>query len=448
MNFNIYKEQYGPIIRLGVPMVIGQIGTIILSFADTIMIGHHSTPELAAAAFVSQIFMLGILVAMGFSYGITPLVGSSYGKEDVGSIGRILKNSLAANTMMGALLVAIYSTLYFFLDKMGQPEELIPYMRPYYIVNLISLPFVCWFNVFKQTAEGTTDTLTPMWILLIGNVLNIAGNWILIYGKLGCPELGLLGAGISTMVSRIIMALIIIFIFFGSNRYEQIMKAFHDSKLSWEEQWKFNKLGWPLAMQMGMESGAWSLSSVIVGWIGATALAGHQVMLAISQLFFMIYYAIAAAVSIRISMFNGLKRYNKIPPTARAGFHLAMVVCFIVTIPVWLLRHEIGWLFSDSAEVTTVVAGVIVPLIIYQIPDALQCMFANALRGLSNVKPMMLVAFIAYFVVSLPMTYILGILCKGGLIGVWYSYPIGLSVAAALYYYFFIRTLKKIEKQA
>lgn len=444
MNFESYKSQYKPIIQLGIPMVIGQIGTIILSFADTIMIGHHSTPELAAAAFVGQIFMLGILLAMGFAYGITPFVGNSYGREDYSRIGSILKNSLAANTMVAGILVTIYTTLYFFLDKMGQPAELLPYMRPYYIVNLISFPFVCWFNVFKQTAEGVTDTATPMWILLTGNVINIVGNWALIYGHLGCPELGLLGAGIATLSARIIMALALITIFFGSNRYHRIMSEFHKSKVHWEEQVSLHKMGWPLALQMGMESGAWSLCSVIVGWIGATALAGHQVMLAISQLFFQIYYAVAAAVSIRISMFHGLKQYDKIPKVAWAGFHLTMVICILVAIPVWLLRYQIGWLFSDSVEVVGVVSSVIVPLIIYQLPDGLQCIFANALRGLSNVKPLMGTAFVAYFVTSLPLAYLLGIKLEGGLLGVWYSFPIGLSVAGALYYYYFRKTLKKL----
>ena len=445
MDLSRFTSQYTPLIRLGIPMVIGQIGTIILSFADTIMIGHHSTPELAAAAFVSQMFMLGILVAMGFSYGITPLVGRNYGQGNYQEIGNVVKNSLAANTMVAAILVGVYTVMYFFLDRMGQPAELIPYMRPYYIVNLISLPFVCWFNVFKQTADGTTDTKTPMWILLGGNVLNIIGNWILIYGALGCPELGLLGAGLATLISRIMMAIILISIFFGSRRYCHIKEAFKASKIKQKEQIRLNAIGWPLAFQMGMEASAWSLCRVVVGWIGATALAGHQIMLSISQLFFQIYYAISAATSIRISMFHGQREYGKISDTAWAGFHLSVMVAILMSIPVWLLRDKIGWLFSDSAEVTSVVASVIIPLIVYQIPDALQSVLANALRGLSNVKPLALIAFIAYFVVTLPLTYVFGIMLRGGLLGVWYSFPIGLCIASGLYYYFFRKTLKRIE---
>lgn len=444
-NFTMYsRDIYTSIIKLGIPIVIGQIGTIILTFADTIMIGHHSTSELAAAAFVGQIFMLGILVAMGFAYGLTPLVGNSYGREKTGRIGALVRNGLAANTMLALLLVAIYSVLYFFIDRLGQPEELLPYMRPYYIVNLVSIPFVCWFNVFKQTADGSTDTKTPMWILLSGNLVNILANWVLIYGKMGMPELGILGAGLATLLSRILMTVTIACVFFRSKHYKPFAQSFWQSKVTRADQLLLNRMGWPLGMQMGMESGAWSLCSIIVGWIGATALAGHQVMLSISQLFFQIYYALSAAVAIRISLFHGQREFSKITPTAWAGFHLCCIVAMLVAVPVWAFRQDIGWLFADSEEISTIVAGAILPLIIYQLPDGLQCVFSNSLRGLSNVKPLMLVAFIAYFVVSIPLSYIFGITMNGGLVGVWFAFPIGLSVSGTLYYYFFRRTLSRL----
>ena len=446
MDFSIYKQQYKPIVQLGIPLVIGQIGTIVLSFADTIMIGHHSTPELAAAAFVSQFLNLGILVAMGFAYGLTPLIGNSYGRGETGRIGQLVRNGLLANTLIALLLLLVYGTLYFFLDRMGQPQELIPHMQPYYIVTLLSLPFVCWFNVFKQTADGTTDTRTPMWILLGGNLLNIVGNWMLIYGHLGFPELGLMGAGISTLVSRVVMAVVMMCVFFFGRRYRVMAEAFHRARLTWRDWLLLNRMGWPLALQMGMESGAWSLCSIIVGWIGASALAGHQVMLSISQLFFQVYYAIAAAVSIRISMFHGRRELDKIAPTAWAGFHLCLVTACLVAMPVWLLRADIGWLFTDSAEVAQMVAATVLPLIIYQIPDGFQCVFSNSLRGLAHVRPLVQVAFLSYFVVSIPLSYVLGIRCHGGLTGVWMAFPIGLSIAGGLYYFFFHKTMKQQEK--
>ncbi len=200
MNFSLknYSKYYRSLFTVGIPIIIGQIGMIVLGFADTLMIGHHSTTELAAASFVNNVFTLAIIFAMGFSYGLTPIVGDLYGKGEVTEVGSSLKNSLFANTLIALLLTFIMLIVYISLDKMGQPKELIPIIRPYYIILLISLVFVMLFNGFKQFADGITDTNVSMWILIGGNALNIFGNYILIYGKFGAPEMGLVGAGLST----------------------------------------------------------------------------------------------------------------------------------------------------------------------------------------------------------------------------------------------------------
>lgn len=189
-----YFSHYRALISLGTPLIIGQIGVVLQNFADTLMIGHHTTVELAAASLVSNIFILGLLMAMGFALCMTPLIGKAYGQGDTDSIGATVKNGLAVNTMAAVVLMTVYTVLYFFLDKLGQPAELLPYVRPYYIINLISIPFVCWVNSLKQLFDATTDTKTPMWILLGGNALNIIGNWMLIYGHCGLPEMGITGA--------------------------------------------------------------------------------------------------------------------------------------------------------------------------------------------------------------------------------------------------------------
>lgn len=446
MNIRRYTSQYKPLLQLGFPIIIGQIGVIVLNFADTLMIGHHTTDELAAAAFVSNIFMLGLLIAMGFAYGLTPVIGSLFGKGERDKIGETLRNGLAVNTVVAFVLMAVYTVLYFFLDRLGQPAQLIPIMRPYYIVNLISVPFVCWLNAIKQFFDATTNTRTPMWVLLGGNLLNILGNWLLIYGVGPFPELGLLGAGLSTLISRIVMFVALTVIALSSAQYAEERRGFHTSRITKQGFCHLWSMGLPLGMQMGMESGAWSLCSVIVGWIGTDALAGHQIMLTISQLFFQVYYGLAAAVSIRTSLFCGQKDYGRIVPTAWAGFHLCMVVAAVITIPVVLFRDSIGYLFTDSTSVAAVVASTIAPLIVYQIGDGLQCTFGNALRGLSDVKPMMLVAFISFFVVSLPLSYTLGIVLGGGLVGVWWAFPFGLTLAGFLYRYFFMRRLSILEQ--
>lgn len=439
----IFKEDYRKLLTLGLPIVIGQIGVIILGFADTLMIGHHSTTELAAASFVNNMFNLAIIFSTGFSYGLTPIVGSLFGRGKKAESGQALRNSLAANTLLALLVCIAMTILYLNINRMGQPEELIPFIKPYFLVLLVSIPFVLWFNGFKQFTDGITDTKVSMWILLSGNILNIVGNYILIYGKMGMPELGIVGAGISTLTSRILMVVAFCIIFFTSKRYIIYREGFINGKINKKEFIQLNKLGWPIAGQMGMETASFSLSAIMIGWLGSMELATYQIMMAVSQVCFMMYYGMGAAVAVRISNFYGQKDMENVRKTSKYGFHIMMCMLIINSIPIFLLRNHIGGWFTDSETVGIMVAQTIIPFLIYQFGDALQINYANALRGIADVKPMMLYAFIAYFIISLPAGYIFGFVLDFGLIGVWMAFPFGLTSAGIMYWLRFRKMTKK-----
>ena len=428
----IYKNHYKALFLLGLPIVIGQVGVIVLGFADTLMIGHHSTNELGAASFVNNMFTLAIIFSTGFSYGLTPIVGGFYGTRRFASAGQALRCSLLANLLVGILLTVIMGILYLNVERLGQPEELLPLIKPYYLILLASLVFVLLFNGFKQFTDGITDTKTAMWILLGGNVLNIVGNYILINGKLGFPELGLLGAGISTLFSRIVMVLIFAFVFFISRRFLRYKLGF--IRLGWSRTLfrQLNALGWPVAFQMGMETASFSLSTVMVGWLGTIALASHQVMLTISQFTFMMFYGMGAAVAVRVSNFKGQNDIVNVRRTAYAGAHIILAMGVVLLSIVFLFRYQVGGWFTDNTEVSAMVVVLMVPFLAYQFGDGMQINFANALRGISDVKPMMLIAFIAYFIISLPAGYFFGFVMGWGLLGVWMAFPFGLSSAAIM----------------
>ena len=432
MSYKIYKEHYKALIYLGLPIVIGQIGVIVLGFADTLMIGHHSTIELGAASFVNNVFNLVIIFSTGFSYGLTPIVGGLYGTHQFAPAGQALRCSLLANLLIAVLLTIGMCVLYFNLENLGQPEELIPLIRPYYLVLLASLIFVMLFNGFKQFTDGITDTQTAMWILLGGNVLNIIGNYILIYGKLGFPELGLLGAGVSTLFSRIMMVVIFVLVFLRSRRFLRYKIGFY--RLGWSRAifGRLNGLGWPIALQMGMETASFSLSAIMIGWLGTIALASHQVMLAISQFTFMMYYGMGAAVAVRVSNFKGQNDILNVRRSAYAGFHVMMALGLVLSLIVFLCRNHLGSWFTDSPEVAAMVTSLIIPFLVYQFGDGLQISFANALRGISDVKPMMFIAFVAYFLISLPVGYFCGFIMDWGIVGVWMAFPFGLTSAGLM----------------
>ncbi|MEY8685392.1 MATE family efflux transporter [Bacteroides sp. AN502(2024)] len=436
-RFDKYKDHYKALIYLGLPIVIGQIGVIILGFADTLMIGHHSTVELGAASFVNNVFNLVIIFSTGFSYGLTPIVGGLYGTRQYAPAGQALRNSLLANLMVALLLTVCMTVFYLNIEHLGQPEELIPLIKPYYLVLLASLLFVMLFNGFKQFTDGITDTKTAMWIMLGGNVLNIIGNYILIYGKLGLPELGLLGAGISTLFSRIVMVIIFIAIFMHSPRFIRYKIGFF--RLGWSRNIfsRLNKLGWPVAFQMGMETASFSLSAIMIGWLGTIALASHQVMLAISQFTFMMYFGMGAAVAVRVSNFKGQNDIVNVRRSAYAGFHLMMILGVVLSLIVFLCRDYLGSWFTDSQEVATMVTSLLFPFFLYQFGDGLQITFANALRGTSDVKLVMFIAFIAYFIISLPVGYFCGFVMEWGIVGVWMAFPFGLTSAGLMLWWRF-----------
>lgn len=437
-----YQTHYKKIIHLGIPIMLGQLGIIIVGFADNIMVGHHSSIELAAASFVNNFFNLTFLFGLGFSYGLTPIIGGLFAEKKLQKAGEVLKNSLFINGTMGLLLSLMMLLLLCNLDVLHQPEELIPYIVPYYILQLFSVFITMEFNAFKQFSDGTTDTMTPMWIMLSTNVLNIVGNYVLIYGHFGAPEWGLMGAGVSTLFSRIVAFGTFLCLFCIRPKYEAYREGFAAGRINRTNLGKLFRLGLPVGFQMGVESGSFSLSVIMMGWLGSAALAAHQVVGVITTLGFMIYYGIAAAVTIQVSQFRQWKDMLNVRRATFAGFHLILIVAVAVMLSIFLFRERIGYLFTDEEEVVHWVALLCWSVILYQVGDGLQIVFANALRGLSDVNYMAWMAFLCHFGIALPMAYVCGFVLGWGPIGVWSGFPLSLTLLGLLLYGRFHRLTK------
>ena len=436
---NHYKET----IRLGVPIMLGQLGIIVVGFADNIMVGHHSTAELAAASFVNNFFNLAFIFGMGFSYGLTPLIGRLFAAGEREEAGAMLKNSLCINFAVGVLLSLCMLGLLFQLDALGQPRELYPYIIPYYILQLFSVIFAMLFNSFKQFSDGTTDTLTPMCIMLGANVLNIIGNYFLIYGHGGFPELGLTGAGISTLLSRVLTLVVFAGLFFRCGKYAAYRAGFRAAKVGWDSLRKLVRLGLPVGLQMGVETASFSLSVIMMGWIGSTALAAYQVGGVITTLGFMLYYGIGAAVSIRVSHFSGNSDAREVRRATWAGFVIINTCALLFVTFLLAFRTEIGYLFTPEADVVRLVALFCWPIMLYQFGDGLQILFANALRGLADVHYMAKMAFVCHFGLALPIGYACGFLLDWGALGVWFGFPVSLTVLGLLLARRFYRLTQK-----
>ncbi len=420
--------------RIGVPIMMGQMSFIVMGLADTLMVGHYGTNELAAAGFVNNIVALLIVGGMGFSYGLTPVVGALLGEGREHDIAGKLRNGLFACSGIGLLMTLLAGLLLLVLPWFGLPQELLPLIRPYLFLLLLSLLPMMAFNAYKQFSDGIQDTSMPMWIMLIANILNIFGNWLLIFGHWGLPEMGLLGAGLATLLSRLLQLVLMAGVFHLTKHYRFYRDDFHKTSITKADQRELHRMGWPVALQLGMETASFSFSAIYVGWLGATALAAHQIMITISQLFFMLYYGLSAAVAVRVSYYRGSGEVEQTRKVAAAGLHLCWFIALLEGLPLFLLRDKVGLLFTGNTEVVCLVAMMTIPFLLFQIGDALQCTYANSLRGMARVKPMIWIAFVAYIVISLPLGYIFGFICGWGLVGVWMAFPFGLTSAGLLYY--------------
>ena len=438
-----YREDYSATIKIGVPIVLGQLGIVVVGLVDNIMVGHFSTSDLAAASFVNSVFNIPILFGMGFSYGLTPLVGQFFGRGDKFRVGGLLRNSLLANFMIGLFLSVAMGIMYLNVHRMGQPEELLPLIRPYFLLQLTSLVFVMMFNSFKQFADGITDTKTSMWIMLSANLLNIIGNSLLIYGVWGLPALGLTGAGISTLASRIFMFVAFAILFFRKQSYRRYLVGYHRTTYNTGDLKVLNRMGMMVGLQMGMETALFSISGVMIGWLGTVPLAAHQVVASISTLGFMVYYGVGSAVSIRVSNFFGRGDIAGVRRATLAGTHLLGLLAISVSVFFLLVREHIGWLYTSSEEVVNLVAVLMVILVFYQFGDSLQIIFANALRGVADVTSMAVISFIGYFVIALPVSYICGFVLDWGIEGIWVGFPVGLTLTGGMMCWRFYHFLRK-----
>lgn len=434
------------IIRLGLPILVGQLGSIVVAFADTTMVGHYSTEALASASFVNNLFNVIIFASLGFAYGLTPLVGALFSQKRYGCIGALMRTAVLVNILFALLLTAIMTVVYFNLHRLGQPQELLPLIRPYFLIVLAGLIPLSVFNVFAQWSYAINRTRMPMWIILGANALNILGNYLLIYGHWGLPEMGLNGAGISTLLSRLVCAVVIVAIYFGSRRFADYRRGFLSSRIESRFIGQVNLTSWPVALQMSFESGSFTAAAVMAGWISAISLAAFQVVVILGTLGFCVYYSMAAAVSVLVSNAAGLGDNSMMRRTAFAGYRIMLVLATVSSLLFIFAGPQIMQFFSDDPQVIALALTLIFPLVLYQLGDATQITFANALRGTSNVMPMLWISLICYVIIGIPATYLLAFTLDLQLYGIILSFSVSLFIAGALFLYFFLRSAPSARK--
>lgn len=438
LNLRNYLQAYKQLARLGLPIVAGQAGLILVGFADNMMVGRYSTDALASASFVNNLFNIAILSCMGFTYGITPLVGAMFGRGERSRIGGLMRNALLINVIFALVITSVMAVLYVMLPHMGQPEHLLPIIRPYFLLYLAGVLPIAIFNVFAQWSYGIKNSVMPVWIVLGANVLNVLGNYALIYGHWGCPELGLTGAGISTLVARWLGPAVICAMFFMRGRYRDFRLGFAGARVDGESMRLLWRTSFPIAVQLCCESGSFTVAAVMAGWLGAVELAAFQVMVVVGQLGFCFYYSLGTATSVLVANSAGVGDRRAMRRIGFAGYHLTLLMAACASLTFALAGDRLIGLFTQDTAVIVTAVALIPPLLLYQLADATQINFANALRGTSKVMPMLWISFFSYVVVGIPATYMLGFTLGYGISGIFYSFSVSLMLAAALFLYFFM----------
>lgn len=443
MTLREYVPFYKRNLKVAFPVMITQAGQVLVQLADNIMVGHLGAAQLAGVSFANAIIMIGLVFAIGFAQGVTPVVGQHFGKGDGRAVAVALSNSAALNAIMAVVLTCIMLTVGAFMGRMGQDPEVLGYARQYYFIIVSGfIPMIAFFNV-RFFSEGIGNTRNEMWITIGTNILNIFLNWVLIYGKLGAPALGVAGAAWSTLISRILGAIVFLIILFRVEEYRKFVRLTPRHAVHLREMLRQLKLSLPISLQNLLEVTAFSFAAIMVGWMGKYQLAAHQIAQNLSSLSFMIATGIGAAATIRVSHQFGAGRREDAYHAGIAAVHMAVAIMVGFGILFISLHRVIPFIYTEDPAVIPIAGRLIIILALYQVFDAVQLASRSSLLGLKDINIPTVFSGISYYIICLPSAYLLGFTFGLGPDGVWIGLLLGLAVAALLFNVRFRRVCRR-----
>lgn len=439
-----FKSHFPKTLQLAYPVMLSQLGQVMVGVADSMMVGRLGAETLAASSLANSIFFVVLMFGIGVSMAMTPLVAAADGEAKPKKITRLFKHGFAINAFTGIILFLLILLAAPGLYHLNQPVEVVRAAIPYLgIITLSLVPFM-FFQTFKQFTEGLSQTRQAMAITVFCNLVNIFLNWVLIFGKLGFPALGLNGAGWATLISRVLMAAMIFYYVKHSKRYLPYSLGFGFKKLSYPLMSKMLQIGVPTGFQFIFEVGAFSAAAIMMGWIGVNALAAHQIAISLASISYMMASGLSAAAMVRVG--NQLGR-NDIITLRQIGFTVfGMVAMFMMAFAIILIvfRNYLPWLYIGDLPVIEMTASLLVIAGFFQLSDGLQVVGLGALRGMADVKAPTFITLIAYWVVGLPLGYFFAFQLGYNEQGIWYGLLIGLTSTALLLVYRFHKLSKEL----
>lgn len=431
MNIPI-KNHIKNTLTLAYPVMIGQVGYIAMQVVDNIMIGGLGAVQLAAASIANSIFILIMIIGLGISYAVTPLVAIAIGGEKTSECDELFRHSYIVNIITSVILVIIAFLCSNIIKYLNQPAEVVSLSVSYCRVMGLSILPLMLFQSYKQFIEGLSSTRPAMIITVAANLINAFFNWVLVYGKFGFPRLELNGSGYATFSSRLFMALAILWYVRRAKAFAQYKFSVKIKNINYHVIRKLLNLGLPTAFQYLFEVGSFSFAVIMIGWMGTKQLAAHQIAINLATISYMATLGISSAGAIRVG--NGVGQRN-IKEIRRAGFtaiSLGASVMFLCGIIFVFLRKVLPSLYINDSEVISIASTLLIIAAIFQVFDGTQAVGIGVLRGLMDVKGPTIITFIAYWIIALPVGYLFGFVFHLQVIGIWIGFLCGLLSSAVM----------------
>ncbi len=451
--FKAYTKEFRYNVKLSVPVILGMLGHTFVQLADNIMVGQLGTAELAAVSLGNSFVFIAMSLGIGFSTAITPLVAEADGAENKQNAKSALKHGLVLCTILGLSLFGLILLAKPLMYAMKQPGEVVALAMPYLDLVAFSLIPLIIFQAFKQFSEGLSQTKYPMYATIVANIINIVLNYLLIFGNFGFPEMGIIGAAIGTLVSRIIMVLYIWYILKSKDKFNFYVTGFNFNTIEKKVINKIIALGFPSSLQMFFEVAIFTGAIWLSGVLGKNAQAANQIALNLSSMTFMFGMGLGIAAMIRVGNQKGLGNFKELRRIAQSIFFLTLLLEIIFAALFLLGRHWFPALYldvndvanmADNSEVLVMAAELLLVAAFFQISDGIQVVVLGALRGLQDVRIPTFITFVAYWLIGFPVSFYLGLYTPFKSTGIWIGLLTGLTASAIMLYLRFNYLTKKL----
>lgn len=443
MTLKNYTKEFSFNFKLAYPIMLGQLGHILVGFVDNVMVGQLGSTPLAAISLGNGLVMFALFLGIGFSFAITPLIAEADGEDDPIKGRQVFQHGLIMCTILGIFLFLFLVLSKPILFLLNQPEDVVYLAMPYLNIIAVSMLPMMIFQGFKQFADGLSLTKYAMYATVGANIINVIINYFLIYGIWIFPRLELEGAAIGTLVSRVFLLLFLFFILYKNPRlqsYFVLMKKSLQKKIFG----RLLSLGFPTALQMIFEGGIFTATILLAGTLGTQAQAANQIALNLASMTFMIAVGLGVTATIRAGNQKGKKDFTNLRRIAFSIFLQVFVIMSFFAFGFVLLKDVLPTLYIDEKIVINSASQLLIIAAIFQLSDGLQVTLLGALRGVQDVKIPTFICFIAYWLIGFPISYFTGKQEVLGNIGIWLGLLAGLTASAIMLFFRFNYLTKKL----